>query len=66
MRERNDEWTGLMRSAIAGDDAAYHRLLKAVTPVLRAAPRRAAVWREPGNRSIIPRISCRTFCWRSI
>ncbi|MGB8605324.1 MAG: RNA polymerase subunit sigma, partial [Bradyrhizobium sp.] len=32
MREREDEWTGLMRSAISGDSAAYHRLLKAVTP----------------------------------
>ena len=40
MRERDDEWTGLMRSAIAGDSAAYHRLLKAVAPVLRAAARR--------------------------
>jgi RNA polymerase sigma-70 factor (ECF subfamily) len=29
-----------MRSANAGDNAAYHRLLKAVTPVLRAAARR--------------------------
>src|SRR6186713_139226 len=29
-----------MRSAIAGDNAAYHRLLRAVTPVLRAAARR--------------------------
>ncbi|MBI3698911.1 MAG: sigma-70 family RNA polymerase sigma factor [Afipia sp.] len=40
MRQRDDEWTGLMRSANAGDNAAYHRLLKAVTPVLRAAARR--------------------------
>jgi RNA polymerase sigma-70 factor, ECF subfamily len=40
VREREDEWTGLMRSALAGDDAAYQRLLKAVTPVLRAAARR--------------------------
>jgi RNA polymerase sigma-70 factor, ECF subfamily len=40
VREREDEWTGLMRSAISGNDAAYHRLLKAVTPVLRAAARR--------------------------
>lgn len=40
MRGREDEWTGLMRSAMAGDDAAYHRLLKAVAPVLRAAARR--------------------------
>src|SRR3979490_1056141 len=29
-----------MRSAISGDSAAYRRLLKAVTPVLRAAARR--------------------------
>src|SRR6202158_3282968 len=29
-----------MRSANAGDSAAYHRLLKSVTPVLRAAARR--------------------------
>ncbi|MFL6820068.1 MAG: sigma-70 family RNA polymerase sigma factor [Bradyrhizobium sp.] len=40
MRKREDEWTDLMRSAISGDSAAYHRLLKAVTPVLRAAARR--------------------------
>src|SRR5579862_6713820 len=38
--EREDEWTPLMRSAISGDSAAYHRLLKAITPVLRAAARR--------------------------
>src|ERR1700754_4008583 len=29
-----------MRAAIAGDSAAYQRLLKAITPVLRAAARR--------------------------
>src|SRR6516165_10462166 len=40
VREREDEWTALMRSAIAGDSAAYHRLLKAIAPVLRAAARR--------------------------
>src|ERR1700741_1694964 len=40
VREREDEWTGLMRSAVSGDSTAYHRLLKAVTPVLRAAARR--------------------------
>ena len=43
MREREDEWTGLMRSAISGDSAAYGRLLKSVTPVLRAAARRGLV-----------------------
>ena len=40
MRERDDEWTGLMRAAISGDSPAYHRLLKAIAPVLRAAARR--------------------------
>ncbi len=40
MRERETEWTDLMRSANAGDSVAYHRLLKAITPVLRAATRR--------------------------
>ena len=52
MRERDDEWTGLMRSAIAGDSAAYHRLLKAVTPVLRAAARRGlARAGQPGDQA---------------
>src|SRR3954468_19824826 len=32
-----------MRSAIAGDEAAYRRLLRAVTPVLRATARRGLV-----------------------
>ena len=40
MREREDEWTGLMRLANSGDKAAYDRLLKSVAPVLRAAARR--------------------------
>jgi RNA polymerase sigma-70 factor (ECF subfamily) len=40
VRGPDNEWTDLMRLANAGDDAAYHRLLKAVTPVLRAAARR--------------------------
>ncbi len=35
-----DEWTCLMRAAANGDSIAYHRLLKATTPVLRAAARR--------------------------
>lgn len=43
MRGPDNEWTDLMRLANAGDDAAYHRLLKAVTPVLRAAARRGLV-----------------------
>jgi RNA polymerase sigma-70 factor (ECF subfamily) len=40
VREGEAEWTGLMRSAMSGDNAAYHRLLKAITPVLRAVARR--------------------------
>jgi RNA polymerase sigma-70 factor, ECF subfamily len=40
VREGEDEWTSLMRLAISGDSAAYQRLLKAVTPVLRAGARR--------------------------
>ncbi len=40
MCAHKDEWTGLMRAAINGDGVAYHRLLRAVTPVLRAAARR--------------------------
>ena len=43
MRDRGDDWTGLMRSALAGDDAAYQRVLGAVAPVLRANARRALV-----------------------
>ena len=41
MHGRDDEWTDLMLAANAGDSIAYHRLLKAVTPVLRAGARLA-------------------------
>ena len=40
MRDREDEWTGLMLSAISGDSIAYQRLLGAIAPVLRASARR--------------------------
>jgi RNA polymerase sigma-70 factor (ECF subfamily) len=40
LRDREDEWSGLMRSAISGDSAAYQRLLGAIAPVLRATARR--------------------------
>ena len=43
MRGREDEWTDLMRSANAGDQVAYHRLLQSVAPVLRAGARRGLV-----------------------
>src|SRR5258708_6812004 len=40
LRDGEDVWTGLMRSAISGDGAAYQRLLSAIAPVLRATARR--------------------------
>jgi RNA polymerase sigma-70 factor, ECF subfamily len=40
VRDREDEWTGLMRAALKGDEGAYQRLLKGITPVLRALSRR--------------------------
>jgi RNA polymerase sigma-70 factor (ECF subfamily) len=40
VRDREDEWTGLMRAALKGDDAAYQRLLRGLTPVLRGLARR--------------------------
>ncbi len=39
MREHEDEWADLMRRGNAGDSGAYHRLLKAITPFLRAVTR---------------------------
>jgi RNA polymerase sigma-70 factor (ECF subfamily) len=43
VRGRDDEWTDLMRSANAGDTAAYHRLLSVIAPALRAVARRGLV-----------------------
>ena len=40
MQDREMEWAGLMRAAIAGDEAAYRRLLTSLAPVLRATARR--------------------------
>jgi RNA polymerase sigma-70 factor, ECF subfamily len=37
---RDAEWSGLMRSAIAGDAAAYHRLLAELSRTLRITVRR--------------------------
>lgn len=37
---RELEWASLMRSAIAGDETAYHRLLTALTPHLRVVARK--------------------------
>jgi len=38
--EREKEWALLMRAGIAGDAESYRRLLRQLTPVLRAAARR--------------------------
>jgi RNA polymerase sigma factor (sigma-70 family) len=35
-----EEWTVLMRAAMAGDEAAYRTFLKAITPFIRTAARR--------------------------
>lgn len=40
MRSRDAEWSDLMRAAIAGDAAAYRRLLDELSHVLRAVARR--------------------------
>ena len=40
MRGQVSEWTELMRQAVAGDGAAYQRLLRAISPVLRATAQR--------------------------
>src|SRR5262249_8284046 len=40
VRDREDEWTGLMRAALNGDEGAYRRLLRGIAPVLRALARR--------------------------
>jgi RNA polymerase sigma-70 factor, ECF subfamily len=40
VQDREAEWADLMRLAIAGDEAAYRRLLAAMTPWLRALARR--------------------------
>ena len=40
MIDREEAWAGLMRGALAGDEAAYQRLLRALAPVLRSTVRR--------------------------
>jgi RNA polymerase sigma-70 factor (ECF subfamily) len=40
MNPEAEEWTVLMRAAMAGDEAAYRTFLRAVTPFIRAAARR--------------------------
>src|SRR5690242_1697017 len=40
MIDREEAWASLMRSALAGDQAAYESLLRALAPALRASMRR--------------------------
>jgi RNA polymerase sigma-70 factor (ECF subfamily) len=40
VHEREAEWAGLMRAALAGEQVAYQRLLSALAPLLRALARR--------------------------
>jgi RNA polymerase sigma-70 factor (ECF subfamily) len=40
VHDREALWAGLMQAAIAGDEAAYRRLLNSLAPVLRATARR--------------------------
>src|SRR4029077_1669093 len=40
VRGQVSEWTELMRLAVAGDNPGYHRLFRAITPVLRATTQR--------------------------
>lgn len=40
MRDRESDWGDLMRAALAGDAAAYHRFLTSIGPALRSAARR--------------------------
>lgn len=42
MKHRETEWAEWMRRGLAGDEAAYHRLLEALAPALRAIVRGAA------------------------
>lgn len=72
MDGRDEEWTSLMRAAIAGDEAAYRKLLTSVTPVLRAATRRGlAHARQPVDQSedivqeILLAVHLKRQTWRS-
>ncbi|HEX4533608.1 MAG TPA: sigma-70 family RNA polymerase sigma factor [Rhizomicrobium sp.] len=47
--QREAEWSGWMRAGLAGDTAAYRRLLEAVAPVLRMTAKRGLERAGLGN-----------------
>jgi RNA polymerase sigma-70 factor, ECF subfamily len=54
VKDREAEWAGLMRLAIAGDEAAYQRLLLALAPWLRAIARRGlARWGDADAEDVV-------------
>ena len=54
MKDREAEWADLMRLAIAGDEAAYQRLLLALAPWLRAIARRGlARWGDADAEDVV-------------
>jgi RNA polymerase sigma-70 factor (ECF subfamily) len=52
VNERETEWASLMRAAIAGDAAAYERLLRVLAPALRSAARRGLVRSGRGDADV--------------
>src|SRR5690606_18263218 len=54
VQDREAEWAELMRLAIAGDEAAYRRLLLALAPWLRAIARRGlARWGDADAEDVV-------------
>lgn len=52
MTDRETHWAGLMRAAIRGDAAAYHRLLCELAPVLRAFAGRGLARHRHGSEDV--------------
>lgn len=57
MTDREQEWSALMRAAIAGDGRAYARFLQAATPVLRGIVRsRGRSLGDAGHEDILQEV----------
>ena len=52
MTDRESDWAGLMRAAIRGDSAAYHRLLHALAPMLRKLASRGLAHRKLSREDV--------------